>query len=219
MPSRHLIRLGHRHIAMINASLDTQPARDGWKGTGWRWKKPGSRSTGPGLHLARSASRTGSTGKPGVSRWKSCFRRNAGRSRSPPSFVASDVQAHRRAGERRARLGVRDSRGHRHRRASTTSNSRNTPQLTTMRQPMYEMGVLAIERLFARMKHARAAPTLTTFLPELIVRGIVRRGTAVGRVTRARARRLELNRHRRQPANHAGVTESEPPATRRSHTA
>jgi LacI family transcriptional regulator len=43
-------------------------------------------------------------------------------------------------------------------------------QLTTMRQPMYEMGVLALEKLFARMKNPDSAPSLTTFLPSLIVR-------------------------------------------------
>jgi DNA-binding LacI/PurR family transcriptional regulator len=39
-----------------------------------------------------------------------------------------------------------------------------------MRQPMYEMGVLALEKLFARMKSPDSAPSLTTFLPSLIVR-------------------------------------------------
>ena len=42
--------------------------------------------------------------------------------------------------------------------------------LTTMRQPMYEMGALAMEKLHSRLKNPSALPTLTTFLPELLVR-------------------------------------------------
>jgi DNA-binding LacI/PurR family transcriptional regulator len=43
-------------------------------------------------------------------------------------------------------------------------------QLTTMRQPMYTMGTMALERLMKRMKAPDAKPELTTFMPELIIR-------------------------------------------------
>ena len=43
-------------------------------------------------------------------------------------------------------------------------------QLTTMRQPMYDMGLLALEKLMTRIKDTETAPTLTTFMPELIIR-------------------------------------------------
>jgi LacI family transcriptional regulator len=43
-------------------------------------------------------------------------------------------------------------------------------ELTTMRQPMYEMGRLAMEKLYARMKESAGPPTLTEFLPHLVIR-------------------------------------------------
>jgi LacI family transcriptional regulator len=42
--------------------------------------------------------------------------------------------------------------------------------LTTMRQPMYDMGVLALDRLIARTTDPSAVPSVTSFLPRLIVR-------------------------------------------------
>ena len=43
--------------------------------------------------------------------------------------------------------------------------------LTTMRQPMYRMGHMAVERLAARMSKPNLKVIHTTFLPELVVRG------------------------------------------------
>jgi len=39
-----------------------------------------------------------------------------------------------------------------------------------MRQPMYEMGRLAMEKLIRRIKDPGALPTLTSFVPDLVVR-------------------------------------------------
>jgi DNA-binding LacI/PurR family transcriptional regulator len=39
-----------------------------------------------------------------------------------------------------------------------------------MRQPMHEMGLLAMTKLMSRIKDPAAPPTLTTFLPDLIIR-------------------------------------------------
>jgi LacI family transcriptional regulator len=42
--------------------------------------------------------------------------------------------------------------------------------LTTMRQPMTEIGKLAVEKLIQRMKHPSAPPSHINFLPKLVVR-------------------------------------------------
>ena len=42
--------------------------------------------------------------------------------------------------------------------------------LTTMKQPMYEMGELAVEKLIYRMEHPSAPPSQINFLPKLVVR-------------------------------------------------
>ena len=42
--------------------------------------------------------------------------------------------------------------------------------LTTVRQPMYEMGVLAVGRILDRMTDRNGSVTHTTFTPKLIVR-------------------------------------------------
>ena len=42
--------------------------------------------------------------------------------------------------------------------------------LTTMRQPMYDMGIMAIEKMIERLKDPKVPPTLTTILPKLIIR-------------------------------------------------
>jgi LacI family transcriptional regulator len=94
--------------------------------------------------------------------------RNSGPDRATAVFIASDVQA-MGALEGAAELGVRVPED-----LAIVSfddiELAQHAQLTTMRQPMYEMGVLALEKLFARMKNPDSAPSLTTFLPSLIVR-------------------------------------------------
>ena len=41
---------------------------------------------------------------------------------------------------------------------------------TTMRQPLHEMGVLAVGKLIYRMEHPSAPPSHVRFLPKLVVR-------------------------------------------------
>jgi LacI family transcriptional regulator len=167
--TRHLIRLGHERIAMINASLDTQPARERLEG----FREAMAEAE---LPYRQDLIYTAGTGK------ADGFSREAGRiamkqlleHRSPSAmptavFIASDVQA-LGALEAARELGVRIPEDL----AIVGFDDIELAQhvhLTTMRQPMYDMGLLALEKLAARMTTPTLPPTLSTFTPELIVRG------------------------------------------------
>ena len=157
---------GTRAIAMINASLDAQPAQR------THGRVPpcarGERHTVPGRsgdHLVGWERMMGSTAKPGATRCAGCLR--CGISRSGDGGVHRERRpGHRRAGGARA-AGVRVPEDL----AVVSFDDIELAQyaeLTTMRQPMYEMGRLAMEKLDARMKDPDAAPTLTSFLPTLL---------------------------------------------------
>ena len=168
MAVRHLIGLGHKNIAMINASLQTQPAQA---------RLEGYRAALEGAEIQYSPERmfVSSLGK------QDGFNREAGRIsmqellRSPQSrreitavFVASDVQAIG-ALEVAQEMGVRVPEDI----AVIGFDDIELAQhlgLTTMRQPMHEMGELALEKLMARVKDPQARPTLTSFMPELVIR-------------------------------------------------
>jgi LacI family transcriptional regulator len=94
--------------------------------------------------------------------------KNSGKDRVTAVFIASDVQS-MGALEGAAELGVRVPED-----LAIVSfddiELAQHAQLTTMRQPMYEMGVLALEKLTTRMKNPDAPPSQTTFLPSLVVR-------------------------------------------------
>jgi LacI family transcriptional regulator len=96
------------------------------------------------------------------------IRHNAGGEKVTAVFVASDVQA---IGALQAAddLGVRVPEDL----AVVSFDDIELAQhahLTTMRQPMHAMGMLALERLHARLKNPLSPPTATSFLPELIIR-------------------------------------------------
>jgi LacI family transcriptional regulator len=96
------------------------------------------------------------------------IRHNAGGEKVTAVFVASDVQA---IGALQAAddLGVRVPEDL----AVVSFDDIELAQhahLTTMRQPMHAMGMLALERLHARLKNPLSPPTATSFLPELVIR-------------------------------------------------
>lgn len=165
---RHLIRLGHRTIAMINASLDTQPARDRMEGYRLALEEAGIPFRSDRVFISGIGKQDGFNREAGRASMEELIRKNPGRDRVSAVFVASDVQA-LGALEASAELGVRipddiaivgfdDIELAQH------------AQLTTMRQPLHKMGMLAVEKLFERIKTPQAPPTLESFLPELIVR-------------------------------------------------
>jgi LacI family transcriptional regulator len=178
MATKHLLGLGHRSIAMVNGSLDTQPARD--RLSGYR-----DALAEYGLPVRDEFVISG-TGK------QDGFNKEAGREamlrllgvRSGPQdfsavFVASDVQAMGALEAARER-GVRIPEDL----ALVSFDDIEIAQhlhLTTMRQPMYEMGVLALERLLARAGEPGLPPIVKSFVPQLIIRHTCGSSLSAGR--------------------------------------
>ncbi|HEY9166923.1 MAG TPA: LacI family DNA-binding transcriptional regulator [Candidatus Kryptonia bacterium] len=162
----HLIELGHRNVGMINAQLVSTPAVERLQG----YRRA---LEGHGVPYSEKLIKTGTNIK------QDGFNRDAGYEamieflKMGPDmpkafFVSSDIQAMGaitalsengiRVPEDVSIVGFDDIELARHIR------------LTTMRQPMFQMGVLAIERLVARMASPDMEILHTTFSPTLIVR-------------------------------------------------
>ncbi len=165
--TKHLMDLGHRRIAMINGSLEAQPAQERLEGYRLALQEAGLPFSSENIIVADKGKRDG-------------FNREAGRSamlellrlqRTVPItavFVASDIQALGVA-EVASEMGVRVPEDLAIVGFDDIELAQHA-QLTTMRQPMYDMGILALEKLMTRMKNPEAPPTLSTFMPELVVR-------------------------------------------------
>jgi LacI family transcriptional regulator len=164
----HLLRLGHKNIAMMNGSMEARPASERLEG----YKEAFTRS---GLRVREEWIFASGPGK------LDGFSREAGRvlmrellsSRKHPLeitavFIASDVQAIG-ALEIAAEFGVRVPDDIAIVSFDDIELARHA-QLTTMRQPMYEMGRLAIEQLLSRIKDRSLPPRRTSFLPQLVIR-------------------------------------------------
>jgi LacI family transcriptional regulator len=166
--TRHLLHLGHRNIAMINAIPDAQPSRDRLEGYRKALEEFGVRFRTDRVLYPRVTKHDGFNREAGRASMKELIRMNGRPDGVTAVFVASDVQAIG-ALEAARELGVRVPED-----IAVVSfddiELAKYAYLTTMRQPMYEMGALAMERLHSRLKNPPAPPTLTTFLPELVVR-------------------------------------------------
>lgn len=168
MAVRHLIGLGHRNIAMINASLQTQPAQARLEGYRAALEEAGIAFVQDRVYVSSIGKQDGFNREAGRASMQELLRNPKNRREITAVFVASDVQAIG-ALEVSRELGVRvpddiavvgfDD-------IELAAHS----GLTTMRQPMHEMGELALEKLMARVKDPQARPTLTSFMPELVIR-------------------------------------------------
>ncbi len=162
--TRHLIGLGHRN----NASLETAPARERLEGYKLALAEAGIPFDMEKVIITSNGKQDGFNREAGYESMKEMLRRGFGRNRATAVFIASDVQAIGaleaarefgvRVPEDIAMVGFDDIELAKH------------AQLTTVRQPMYEMGTLALQMLINRMKNPDAPPNLSTFLPELVVR-------------------------------------------------
>jgi LacI family transcriptional regulator len=166
--TRHLIGLGHKSIAMINASLSTQPAQERQEGYRMALEEAGIPFCMDRVIIGEAGKNDGFNREAGRDSMQQLLARNTGPDKATAVFIASDVQAigalemtrasHVRVPEDLAIVGFDDI------------ELAQYAELTTMRQPMYEMGQLAMEKLMRRMKDPGAPATLTSFLPSLILR-------------------------------------------------
>jgi LacI family transcriptional regulator len=165
---RHLLSLGHKSIAMINASQATQPARDRMDGYRVALEEAGLRFRRDRVFDAVVGHQDGFDRDSGRASMEELLRTNTGRDRISAVFIASDVQAIG-AIEAANEAGIRIPEDIAIVSFDDIELARHM-QLTTMRQPMHAMGMLAAERLFARMKNPAMGPTVTSFLPEIVIR-------------------------------------------------
>jgi LacI family transcriptional regulator len=201
---RHLIRLGHRRVAMINANVETLPARERFQGYVNALEEHGIVPVQERVFASDARWQDGFTREAGREGMRRLLARRRTGDAITAALVASDIQAmgalevareaHIRVPEDIALVGFDDI------------ELAQYLQLTTMRQPMYEMGVLAIERLVARIRTPDMVPTLTTFVPELVVRGSCGASLKGSEILRPSAAGAEQSLQRQQPASHAGVT-------------
>jgi len=166
--TRHLLGLGHRNIAMINASLETQPAQERQEGYRMALEESGTEFSMDKVVIRGTGKQDGFNREAGRASMQEVIRMCKGAQAVTAVFIASDVQAIG-ALEAARELGVRVPEDIAIVSFDDIELARHA-QLTTMRQPMHEMGMLALEKQLQRMKNPSASPTLATFLPELVIR-------------------------------------------------
>lgn len=163
--TRHLIQLGHERIGLLLPNLESVPAAERYAGY-----QDALREAGIPLdeHLVHASD---DRVQHGYARWagyQAMQRLLACPDRPRAVFAAADVlalgalRAVREAGlrvpEDVALVGFDD--------IATSAYV----GLTTLRQPMYEMGKLAIEKLLRRLADPDMPPSHTIFAPRLVVR-------------------------------------------------
>ncbi len=162
----HLITLGHRKIGMINALQRSVPAMERLSGYRRALESNGIRFSADLVKVGANTKADGFNRDAGYEAMLEFIRMGPDMPRA--FFVSSDIQAMgaisalnehgNRIPEDVSVIGFDDI------------ELANHIGLTTMRQPMYKMGLVAVERLAARMSDPVMQINHTTFLPELVVR-------------------------------------------------
>lgn len=162
----HLIELGHTSIGMINAPLVSAPATERLKGYRRALETHGMEFREELVRFGKSKKQDGFNREAGYEAAQDFLKMGDDMPRA--FFIASDIQAMGalaafsehglRVPEDVAIVGFDDIELAKHLR------------LTTMRQPMYQMGDLAIQRLVERMSNPDMEILHTTFSPTLIIR-------------------------------------------------
>lgn len=166
--TRHLLQLGHRNIAMINGSLEAQPAKERLEGYRSALEEAGVSFSMDKVIIADKGKRDGFNREAGRAAMAELMQMNRLSRRITAVFVASDIQALGVA-EVASEMGIRVPEDLAIVGFDDIELAQHV-QLTTMRQPMYDMGLLALEKLMTRMKNPEAPATLSTFMPELVIR-------------------------------------------------
>ncbi len=169
--TNYLINLGYQRIGMINALLMSAPAAERLQGYRRALESNGIRYAADLVKTGVNTKQDGFNREAGYEAMMEFIKMGA---EMPEAFfVSSDIQA----------LGAI---------AALLENGFRVPEdvsmvgfddielashvgLTTMRQPMYQMGQMAVERLAARLSDPGLEVIHKTFLPELVVRGTCRR--------------------------------------------
>jgi LacI family transcriptional regulator len=177
--TRHLLSLGHRKIAFINGSIETHPGRERLEGFRGALEESGLQFSPDQLYISGTGRQDGFSRESGRESMKNILSARKNGTDYTAVVVASDIQA-------LGALEVADEQGIKvpEDLAIVGFDDIELAQhagLTTMRQPMHEMGVLAMERLLGRVKEPAAAVALTSFVPDLIVRSSCGARRASGR--------------------------------------
>ena len=164
--TEYLIKLGHRRIGMITARLESTPAKQRFKGFKKALSWYGVKFREEYFIETEDKRLDGFNREAGYQSAKKLLSLNK---KIPTAiFVSSDVQA---VGViqalEEAGIKVPDD-------VSVIGfddiELAKDFGLTTVRQPMYHMGVLAVERLFERIEKPELEPKHFKFTPELVVR-------------------------------------------------
>ena len=164
--TKHLLDLGHTRIAMLNANLRSVPAKDRFKGYQMAMMDAHKKLHERLIQKTKSEYLDGFTRENGYEMMKELLK--LGSERPTAVFAASDIQAYGalaaiaemglRCPEDIALIGFDDL------------ELSGPLGLTSMMQPLSEMGSLTIERLLERMKSRDISIYHKTFEPTLIVR-------------------------------------------------
>jgi LacI family transcriptional regulator len=162
----HLISLGHKRIGMLSANRDSVPAKERLRGFTKAMKEAGLPVEPSLVKNSTSSKLDGFTRESGYEVMNQFLA--MGEKMPTAIFASSDIQASgalsalssagRKCPDDLSLVGFDD--------IELASHL----GLTTMRQPMYEMGMLAAETLLARLDDARRQTMHTLFVPKLIVR-------------------------------------------------
>jgi LacI family transcriptional regulator len=164
--TRHLVSLGHKRIGMLAANRGSIPAKERLRGFRKAMEEAGLPMEPSLVKNSSSPKLDGFTRESGYEVMNEFL--GLGKEMPTAIFASSDIQA---AGA----LGAISAAGLRCPEDISIVGFDDIELashlgLTTMRQPMYEMGMLAAEILLARLEDSSQEPTHRLFVPNLIVR-------------------------------------------------